>query len=146
RLMISKQARASGHGQAVERWENEARMRLDLVESEISTSTADQRVSYAEKLLLRDGLDTEARSVLSPLATISERLEGELLMRFAVAFARAQAAAGPTEVNGAIDTLRDAVARFENPEDRKKLYRLAAEILENAGLFDRAVDAYRGRL
>ena len=42
--------------------------------------------------------------------------------------------------------LRTAVPSFEEEADRRKLYLLAARMLEERGRFDEAVEAYRGQL
>ena len=142
-LMIARQAAREGHGAALLALQNQARFELDLVEGDFSQTTIEQKLAYGERLM-QDDRKSEARIVLQPLELTMDQLSAEQMRRFGLAFGAAMEK--DQSVDAAIAFLRKVAPRLLDAESRREIYLLAAQLYEDNGLFDKAIEAYGGNL
>lgn len=142
-LLVCEHARAAGAGDAVGEQARAARLGLGLDARWQGSTAWQQRLARAERLL-DAGQTAEADGLLAELHPAPSAAEPAVVRRLALAYARTRAALG--SVDAALEVLREALARLEDPEARRSLYLLAGELLEDDGRWNAAVEAYRGRL
>lgn len=134
---------AKRHGVDLSTVAREARVRLSLDQLELSSNTLAQRLVRAERLI-ESGLFAEAFTVLQLLEAQISSLDEPTRARFSVAYGRVLAR--ELGVNSALEHFRDVLPTFETEAQRRALYLLAGELLENEGRLDDAIEAYQGRL
>lgn len=142
-IFVHGLAQERGFGEELAGELAQARGRLGLSAPSLVEATALERLQRGE-LLLADGVHDAARATLEALLPLREELQPRERRRLAEALAAARVATG--DVEGALDVLRRTVPELESPDQRRALYLLAGELLESAGRFAEAVDAYGGRL
>lgn len=142
-LAIARAAEAEGFGERLAGHANLAHMRLGLPGDELDAFDARQHLLRGEGLLERRMFEQAARALRLAHAERQDLTAGELL-RLALAYARALDRTGSRD--GAIDVLRRLAGELPSPEQRAEVYRLAAELYEDRLLYDRAIEALRGRL
>ncbi|MBL8801897.1 MAG: tetratricopeptide repeat protein [Planctomycetes bacterium] len=121
----------------------EARQRLALDEADLASATTVQRLARAERLY-SSGLRGEALKALQAIEPLTPALSPEDQLRFQRVYA--QTLAAELDVDAAISFLRTALPTVQDPQARKELYLLAADLLEQAGRVADAIEAYRGKI
>ena len=121
----------------------EARRRLDLEDTTLVGVSALERLGRAERLVA-SGLTDEAHDVLESLHAQTSHFTEVDATRFLLAFSRTLATRAG--VDAALEMMRDGIGSIEDPERRRSIYLLAAELLEAEERFDDAIEAYQGRL
>lgn len=142
-LMICRQARADGHGQALAVLENQARAELDFVENDLLQIGFSQRIDRAAELVSQDQLHAayvELHAVLNRVGDMSS----DELASFTLSYGRALEA--ETGIDACVRFLREVLPLQSDLEHRKDAYRLAATLFEKNEMFDRAIDALGGKL
>lgn len=142
-LFIEQLAAKLGQAGAVDSAAREARSRLELDDPMLAGTDSLQHLERAERLLA-GGLVDEAHDLLESIHGPSARFSEADAVRFLVAFGRTLAAGAGADV--AIDLLRERVEGIQDPEHRRVIYLLAAELLEAEERYEDAIEAYRGRL
>jgi len=121
----------------------EARQRLALDDADLGSATTQQRLARAERLF-SSGLRGEALKALQAIEPLTPALSAEDRLRFQRVYARTLGA--ELDVDAAIAFLRTALPTVDDPQARKELYLLAADLLEQAGRIADAIEAYRGKI
>ena len=142
-LMICRQAQSQGHGEALAMLENEARSALDFVESDLIHVGSEQRLERGEEFVSQ-GQWHAAYVELNRLEDQMDTMTSAKLARFSLAYAPSlESEVGMDET---VRFLRKALPLQPDIEQRRAMYRLAAELFEKNELFDRAIDALGGKL
>jgi hypothetical protein len=139
-LFIERLATKHGLAAAVEDAAREARVRLDLVPTGLAEQAEVERLARAERLL-HAGLDDEAQAVLEGLMPALERFGQDERTRFVLSYGRALGSA-----DAAVIFFRQRLGSLADPDHRRQVYLLAAELFEAEGRIDEAIEAYQGRL
>jgi hypothetical protein len=142
-LFIEQLATKLGAPGAVALAAREARTRLDLEPTALTQSSAIERLTRAERLLAAE-LFAEAADALDSIHAAAERFAEPERTRFALAFGRSLA--GSAGADAALDLFREQLDGIRDEENRRRIYLLAAELLEAEDRGDEAIEAYRGRL
>ena len=122
---------------------HEARARLELDDRGPADATPLDRLAQAEELLASDPT-ARALLMLHSVEAQSDAFDESTRVRLALAIGRALA----REV-GADDALayfREVLVNVQDPEERRRVYLLAGELLERDQRLDEAIEAYRGRI
>ncbi len=142
-LFIEQLASKMGAGEATAPSAREARARLDLEPTALTQTTAIERLARAERLLAA-GLFAEAATLLDSIHAASERFAEPERTRFTLAFGRSLAGSAGTDA--ALEMFREQLEWIHDAENRRRVYLLAAELLEAENRMDEVIDAYQGRL
>jgi hypothetical protein len=86
----------------------------------------------------------EALKALQAIEPLTPALSPEDQLRFQRVYA--QTLGAELDVDAAISFLRTALPTVQDPQARKELYLLAADLLEQAGRVADAIEAYRGKI
>lgn len=141
-LTIVELAKRDGFDRAFAPFAITAQSRLGLV-GELSALSLDQRIVRGRALLDEQSY-REAARVLTQVYDQRENLKPEVFERTSIDLARALAKDGRT--TEAIDVLRTCALELQDPYDRSALYHTAADLLEDLGRWEAAVEALKGRL
>lgn len=142
-LMICRQAKDQGHEMAVAALENQARAELDFVERDLIHVGFDQRLERGEEFVSQGQMHA-AYIELNRLEDQTETLSSSILARFALAYA--QSLEAEVGIDETVRFLRKVLPLQPDIEERRAIYRLAAQLFEKNELFDRAIDALGGKL
>jgi tetratricopeptide (TPR) repeat protein len=142
-LFIERLAVKLGADRSVAAAAREARTRLDLEPATLTQASAIERLARAERLLAAE-LFEEAAATLDSIRSAAERFGEPERTRFTLAFGRSLA--GSAGVDAALDLFREHLEWIHDAENRRRIYLLAAELLEAEDRMDEAIEAYRGRL
>jgi hypothetical protein len=142
-MFVAAEAARAGSDAALGRLARAARLDLGLaVDLDTADTTDEERVEVCERWLA-EGRVVAARPVLQVLHGRRTELPATLRPRAALAYARALHSEAGLEP--ALLALREGRAAIADPAERRSLDLLAAELLESAEQFQRAVAAYEGR-
>ncbi len=142
-LMICRQAKEQGHEEALAALENQARAALDFVEQDLVHIGFDQRLERGEEFVSQ-GQWHGAYVELNRLEHQLDTMTSSQLARFAIAYA--PSLASEVSIDEMVRFLRKALPLQPDIEQRRALYRLAANLFEENEMFDRAIDALGGKL
>lgn len=142
-LFLHGYAIEQGAGDVLLPFVNEARSRLGLDSDSYAEGTPTTRLRRAEQLVA-SGLNEEAAHLLGGMEREIEGLSAADRLSFGLTYALLLEEF--ESVDSALLTLRDVARTLESTENRKPIYRLAAEICERHGRFDQAAAAYGGQL
>ena len=108
-----------------------------------SDQTVDQRLTRFERRIAAGSIE----GLLEPLERIHHLSETEdEALRVRALVARGRVLAGHGALDTALELFRAYLPEFADPENRRRIYLLAAELLEAEERIDEAIEAYRGRL
>lgn len=142
-LMICRQAKDQGHEEAIASLENQARAELDFVERDLVHVGFDQRLERGEEFVSQGQMHA-AYVELNRLEDQTKTLSSSVLARFSIAYA--QSLEAEVGVEETVRFLRTVLPIQPDIEERRAIYRLAAQLFEKNELFDRAIDALGGKL
>lgn len=141
-LTIVELAKRDGFGRDLESFAITAQSRLGLV-GDLSALSIDQLITRGRALLAQQSF-REAARVLSQVYDLREDLKPAVFESIALDLARALAKDGRTSEG--IDVLRTCALELTDPYDRSAIYRTAADLLEDLGRWEAAIEALKGRL
>lgn len=141
-MTIVELAKRDGFGRDLASFAITAQSRLGLV-GDLSALSIDQRIVRGRALLAEQSY-REAARVLSQVYDLREDLKPTILESVAIDLARALAQDGRS--TEAIDVLRTCALELQDPYDRSAIYRTAADLLEDLGRWEAAIEALKGRL
>jgi tetratricopeptide (TPR) repeat protein len=142
-LLIDAWARDKGAASGLTTTVNAARANLGLFAADPTSLSDSQWLARGEEFV-RTGETAEAVRTLEPLYHHRSTFAGGERERLAAALARALGAEG--RISYAISVLREIAGTLPEPEARRRLYLIASDIYENAGMVEEALDALQGRL
>jgi len=140
-LFVTKAARAAGF--ELPTLEHTARVGLQLDDANVGRDSAPDRLARAEALVA-SGMNKEAIIALRSLQQKPTGLDDAARGRLALALGRALYAEYGIDL--ALSHFRNELEVLTDAEQRRAVYVLAGELLEDAGRIDEAIEAYRGRI
>lgn len=141
-LGIVAQAAKVGHGDALAPYARTAESRLGI-ESEFTSLSMDQLIARGRNLLASNANELAAKRLAQAFEQ-RDKLRPEVM--HSVALDLATALSNNDDWSNAVDVLRTAAADLPSDFDRRALYETAADVLENAGRLEAAIEALKGRL
>lgn len=121
----------------------EARARLGIDGEAGPNSDFEERLERAERQIAA-GTTEGLLAALERLQALTESKDESFRTR--VLLARGTVVAEHASLDETLELFRVHVADLEDPENRRRLYLLAARLLENENRMDEAIEAYQGRL
>jgi tetratricopeptide (TPR) repeat protein len=140
-LFIAEAAREEGFD--LGDLEHEARTRLDIEGFAGSEASPLVRLAQAEALLASEP-SSRALSMLNEIQATSPALDEPTRVRLEIAVGRALARSVSTDE--ALAHFRTVIPGIASADERKRIYVVAAELLERESRFDESIEALRGRL
>ena len=142
-LFVARKAAERGNESSSSPWVRKARERMGLTPRELSEQTPQTELEHAESLW-HEGLHQQAFEASRLLLAPSVEIDEAQRLRASEVCARSADALGRLE--DGIAVLRVALELVIDPERRKRIYIIGAELYEGRGRFEDAIDAYEGRL
>lgn len=140
-LFVTKAARAAGF--ELSTFEHTARVGLKLDDANVGRDSALDRLERAEALVA-GGMNKEAIVALRSLQQKPAGLDDAARGRLALTLGRALYAEYGIDL--ALSHFRAELEVLTDAGQRRAVYVLAGELLEDAGRIDEAIEAYRGRI